>query len=103
MKTILSILVVLIVGGILAGSGYSGSNPPETAAPINEEHNALLKATFAGGCFWCVEADFEKVEGVVRVISGYTGGNVESPTYHQVSAGGTGHVEAVQLMMIRIE
>jgi peptide methionine sulfoxide reductase msrA/msrB len=97
MKTILSILVGLIVGGILAGSGYSGSNPPETAAR-KEEHNGLPKATFAAGCFWCVEADFEKVEGVVRVISGYTGGNVENPTYHQVSAGGTGHVEAVQLI-----
>lgn len=54
-------------------------------------------ATFAGGCFWCVESDFDKVHGVVRTVSGYTGGDVENPTYHQVSAGGTGHYEAVQI------
>lgn len=56
------------------------------------------RATFAGGCFWCVEADFEKVPGVVEVISGYTGGFVEDPAYEQVCAGGTGHVEAVQVI-----
>jgi peptide methionine sulfoxide reductase msrA/msrB len=55
-------------------------------------------ATFAGGCFWCVEADFEKRDGVVKVISGYSGGHVDSPTYEQVSAGRTGHVEAVQVI-----
>ena len=49
----------------------------------------------AGGCFWCVEADFEKVNGVIEVISGYTGGFVENPTYKQVVRGGTGHYEAV--------
>ena len=49
----------------------------------------------AGGCFWCVEADFEKVKGVSEVISGYTGGFVENPTYKQVVKGGTGHYEAV--------
>lgn len=49
----------------------------------------------AGGCFWCVEADFEKVNGVSKVISGYTGGFVENPTYKQVVKGGTGHYEAV--------
>jgi peptide methionine sulfoxide reductase msrA/msrB len=55
------------------------------------------KATFAGGCFWCVEADFEKLPGVVKVISGYTGGVKENPTYEEVSSGTTGHVEAVQI------
>ena len=54
-------------------------------------------ATFAGGCFWCTESDFEKVPGVVKVVSGYTGGKKESPTYGEVSAGTTGHVEAVQV------
>ena len=54
-------------------------------------------ATFAGGCFWCSEADFEKVPGVVKVVSGYTGGNVPNPTYKQVCAGKTGHIEAVQV------
>ncbi|HSR10603.1 MAG TPA: peptide-methionine (S)-S-oxide reductase MsrA [Thermodesulfobacteriota bacterium] len=54
-------------------------------------------ATFAGGCFWCVESDFEKVPGVIKVVSGYTGGNKENPTYEEVSSGTTGHVEAVQV------
>lgn len=54
-------------------------------------------ATFAGGCFWCVEADFEKVPGVEEVISGYTGGETQNPKYKQVSAGTTGHREAVQV------
>jgi peptide-methionine (S)-S-oxide reductase len=53
--------------------------------------------TVAGGCFWCVEADFEKVRGVSGVVSGYTGGGVENPSYDQVTAGGTGHYEAVQI------
>ncbi len=55
------------------------------------------KATFAGGCFWCMEHPFEKLEGVVEVISGYTGGHKRNPTYEEVSAGGTGHTEAVQI------
>ena len=54
-------------------------------------------ATFAGGCFWCVEADFDSVLGVVRTVSGYTGGSLKNPTYKQISAGGTGHSEAVQI------
>ena len=55
-------------------------------------------ATFAGGCFWCIEADYEKVEGVVTVTSGYTGGTVKDPSYEEVSAGGTGHTEAVRVV-----
>ncbi|MDP7416934.1 MAG: peptide-methionine (S)-S-oxide reductase [Desulfobacterales bacterium] len=58
----------------------------------------LRIATFAGGCFWCVESDFDSVPGVVRTISGYTGGALKDPTYRQVSAGGTGHIEAVQTL-----
>ena len=54
-------------------------------------------AVFAGGCFWCVEEAFDKVEGVSETTSGYTGGKVENPTYQQVSAGGTGHFEAVRV------
>jgi peptide-methionine (S)-S-oxide reductase len=55
------------------------------------------KAYFAGGCFWCVEADFEKLPGVVAAVSGYTGGKTRNPTYEQVSSGGTGHAEAVEI------
>ncbi|MCA0962566.1 peptide-methionine (S)-S-oxide reductase MsrA [Salipiger bermudensis] len=51
----------------------------------------------AGGCFWCVEADFEKVRGVLGAVSGYTGGSTENPTYKEVSRGGTGHYEAVKI------
>jgi len=58
----------------------------------------LKTATFAGGCFWCVEAKLEKVEGVHEVISGYTGGRVQDPSYEQVSSGETGHLEAVQVL-----
>lgn len=58
------------------------------------------KATFAGGCFWCMEKPFEEVPGVVSVISGYTGGKKENPTYEEVSGGGTGHIEAVEITYI---
>jgi len=57
----------------------------------------LKKATFAGGCFWCMEKPYESYEGIIEVISGYTGGELKDPTYTEVSSGGTGHVEAVQV------
>ncbi len=57
----------------------------------------LEKATFAGGCFWCMEPPFEKLEGVKEVVSGYTGGQKANPTYEEVSAGGTGHMEAIEV------
>lgn len=55
------------------------------------------KATFAGGCFWCVESNFDTVPGVTKTISGFTGGKTASPTYEEVSAGGTGHYESVEV------
>lgn len=58
----------------------------------------LAVAIFAGGCFWCVEADFDKVRGVKGTISGYAGGRVRNPSYKQVTAGGTGHREAVKIL-----
>ncbi|TFG11238.1 peptide-methionine (S)-S-oxide reductase, partial [Candidatus Thorarchaeota archaeon] len=57
----------------------------------------MEKATFGGGCFWCVEAVFEKMKGVRSVVSGYAGGHVENPTYQQVTTGKTGHAEVAQI------
>ncbi len=74
------------------------TGPTLGAAPNSDAaEDGLEVAIFAGGCFWCVESDFDKVPGVVRTISGYTGGALSNPTYKQVSAGGTGHIEAVQI------
>jgi peptide-methionine (S)-S-oxide reductase len=58
----------------------------------------LAKATFAGGCFWCMEPPYDKLDGVVSTTSGYIGGTKKNPTYEEVSAGGTGHAEAVQVV-----
>ncbi len=68
------------------------ATPAATAAP------ATAIATFAGGCFWCVEADFDKVPGVLSTTSGYTGGTLANPSYKQVSTNTTGHAEAVQIV-----
>jgi peptide-methionine (S)-S-oxide reductase len=83
--TALAALAVLAA----AGAALAQSNPPAA------QHRAL--ATFAGGCFWCVEADFDKVPGVLSTTSGYTGGKAANPSYQQVSAGSTGHTEAVEI------
>ena len=68
---------------------------PTLAADPAED---LSVATFAGGCFWCMEPPFDKLEGVISTTSGYTGGTVANPTYKEVSAGGTGHTEAIQIV-----
>lgn len=58
----------------------------------------MEQATFAGGCFWCTEAIFQRLKGVTAVISGFTGGNIEDPSYEQVTSGKTGHAEAIQII-----
>ena len=85
---------------ILMFSGFTMySNTLSIASKtMNDQNRNRAVATFAGGCFWCTESDFEKVEGVVEVISGYTGGRVENPTYEEVGTGTTGHTEAVQVI-----
>ena len=78
--------------------GSSGCTRAIRAAAAPAVQTGFEKATFAGGCFWCVEADFDKVPGVISTTSGYTGGRTSNPTYEQVSRGGTGHVEAVEVV-----
>ncbi|MCF6281228.1 MAG: peptide-methionine (S)-S-oxide reductase MsrA [Candidatus Polarisedimenticolaceae bacterium] len=80
---------------LLLLAGYAQSNT-EDGEPDGVSGN-LQRATFAGGCFWCVESDFEKLDGVAEVLSGYIGGKISKPTYKQVSAGETGHIEAVEI------
>ncbi len=77
---------------------YSHGEQKVKDIEMAQTESGLRKATFAGGCFWCIEADFEKLDGVVEVISGYTGGRSENPGYEDVSSGRTGHVEAVQVI-----
>ncbi len=67
-------------------------------APAQAGAGERAAAVFAGGCFWCTEADFDKIPGVISTASGYTGGRVANPNYKQVSAGGTGHIEAVRVV-----
>ena len=66
-------------------------------AVVQASAHEMTKATFAGGCFWCIEADFDRVPGVLKTISGYTGGRTEEPTYEKISRGNTGHHEALQI------
>ena len=84
------------------GSDYEPKvKTAESAALAGAEAGASsgtrASAIFAGGCFWCTEADFEKVPGVISAVSGYTGGTLADPSYEQVTAGGTGHFEAVKV------
>ena len=71
------------------------------AVRADEKDENLDVAVFAGGCFWCMEPPFEKLDGVISVVAGYTGGNVPNPTYEQVSSGATGHAEAVRITFDR--
>ncbi len=76
---------LILMVSLLAGN-YSVSFAADTETAI-----------FAGGCFWCVESDFDKVDGVISTVSGYTGGHTKDATYREVTAGGTGHREAVEI------
>ncbi|MCG8532172.1 MAG: peptide-methionine (S)-S-oxide reductase MsrA, partial [Desulfovibrionales bacterium] len=91
-------LITLI--GIALGAHAFAQAPATKEAPMKiaaKTNNGMEIATFAGGCFWCVESDFEKVPGVKKVISGYSGGFKENPSYKEVSSGLTGHTEVVQV------
>jgi peptide methionine sulfoxide reductase msrA/msrB len=90
--------IVFIVFAIILLGYYQVNSMDKMEKPMNNNTEKTASAVFAGGCFWCTESDFEKLEGVIEVISGYTGGRVKNPTYKQVSAGGTGHIESVKVI-----
>jgi peptide methionine sulfoxide reductase msrA/msrB len=89
--------IYLIWLAVALGCQNQVGESQEVVKDMQEKAENIQTATFAGGCFWCLEADFEKIPGVVDAVSGYTGGTVENPTYEQVCSGRTGHVEAVQV------
>jgi len=95
MKNLFALLMMLIF--IMIGCQRADSSQQVVKDKMAQEEKMLRVATFAGGCFWCTEADFEKLPGVSKAISGYTGGHKENPSYEEVSSGTTGHVEAVQV------
>jgi peptide methionine sulfoxide reductase msrA/msrB len=104
MKRLIPIVLALVMMGCSPLEKSVIENEPVTdtvtqMAQLNElnEEMKLEKATFAGGCFWCVESGFERLEGVEEVISGFSGGEKENPTYKEVASGQTNHIESIQV------
>lgn len=94
-----SIIVAIIAGVMSAAIAYiAQAQTDDRPDPVTVPPPAVADAVFAGGCFWCVEKDFDQVDGVLETISGYTGGNVDNPTYKQVVTETTGHYEAVRVV-----
>jgi len=87
-RLLLAVLVATVAGVL----------PAHAQQPTGPAPAGLAKATFAGGCFWCMEPPYDKLEGVVSTTSGYIGGKKVNPTYEEVSGGGTGHTEAVEVV-----
>ncbi|MBW3671381.1 MAG: peptide-methionine (S)-S-oxide reductase MsrA [Acidobacteria bacterium] len=94
----LSLFVVVACGN--TSQPATDVSPPTSEIPVTtpEVPGGMAVATFAGGCFWCMEPPYDELEGVISTTSGYSGGWVAEPTYEQVSAGSTGHVEVVQVI-----
>ena len=90
-------LAVLIILGLGKSPMQPGGFSEAIAADSDGGNSGMAVATFAGGCFWCVESTFEKLEGVSEAVSGYAGGSTENPTYYDVGSGKTGHTEVVQI------
>ena len=94
------LLPIALAAGVVA---CSAAAPDQSAAQATEQGKAQARGpravlVVASGCFWCTESDFDKVPGVLVTVSGYTGGKLRNPTYEQVSAGNTGHIEAVRIV-----
>ncbi|MBW2181936.1 MAG: peptide-methionine (R)-S-oxide reductase MsrB [Deltaproteobacteria bacterium] len=96
MKNIYLIIAIAVAAVLFFGLNRIMSEA-KMDKPMQVKSETNKTAVFAGGCFWCTESDFQKVEGVIEALSGYTGGQVKNPNYKQVSAGGTGHLEAVKV------
>ncbi len=100
MKSIflIGIIFSVVLSSIILLGDHEGNTMDNMKDQMNNKSIKTATAVFAGGCFWCTESDFEKVPGVIDAISGYTGGDLKSPTYEEVSAGGTGHMESVKVV-----
>ena len=108
MKIVLAIVLAATLALLAFGLRGDAAAPATPAASPQAAQGAtpappkpglgLARATFAGGCFWCMEPPFDKLPGVVSTTSGYTGGRLKNPSYEQVSSGGTGHAESVQVV-----
>ncbi|MDN5869571.1 MAG: peptide-methionine (S)-S-oxide reductase MsrA, partial [Nitrococcus sp.] len=88
----LLVAAVMLLASIAVAAGGGVNGPTSTSS------DEFATATFAGGCFWCMEPPFDKLDGVESTTSGYTGGRVKNPTYEQVSAGDTDHAEAIRIL-----
>lgn len=95
-KTLL-LVVCLLLGAVLVWDALPFHASADNEAAMTVATDQLETAVFAGGCFWCMEGPFDELDGVVATTSGYTGGDQVDPTYGEVSAGGTGHLESVQV------
>jgi len=97
MRRIILTVVVILAAAASATRPQAApqSPPPASGQPAQGNQD---KATFAGGCFWCMEPPFDELPGVISTTSGYTGGQKKNPTYEEVSAGGTGHTESVEVV-----
>lgn len=90
--------IVAIFAVALSGWTLAYAQDKKMAPKPAPAAGKLAKATFAGGCFWCMEGPFDKIDGVVSTTSGYTGGQKKNPTYEEVSSGTTGHAESVEIV-----
>lgn len=97
MKRLLTIVAFLLAVFPVAGCGKNQVEKKKTGETMTFDSTKYSVATFGAGCFWCVEAVFERLKGVEKVISGYTGGSVPNPTYKQVCEGNTGHAEVCRI------
>ena len=91
-------ILILFAAALLIFGCAKSSSKEKTEMPVNLSNIDYDTATFAGGCFWCMDAPFEKLSGIKDVVAGYAGGFINNPTYEQVSSGSTGHVESIQVI-----